>query len=292
MPAEGKPKMRIPRDKQKPTDPQVGYTPVIYDEHLECFLKLEYTNPSGSHKDRETYWIINKYGRDKHYLIVSEGNAGISGAYWMRDHALILVPEGRSDTKLNIIKQFEATVQATGKYYFETYKRGEQISEDAGIIDASPGELERWKGDVPIAYELMEWRPDYVFIPAANMNLSYATAYGFQELVDKELISIAPIVIACVLPNHPLSPLKWKDIDEKYQKPFDSIYTHGPEGKDIKREFQDLPHTKIDTTRELDAVLDLCLRYPNYDPVDMLAMHISRNYKGVKICVVTGIRRY
>ena len=51
-------------------------TPIIYDDFLGCFLKLECENPSGSHKDRETLHLLEEFGWDKHYIIASSGNAG------------------------------------------------------------------------------------------------------------------------------------------------------------------------------------------------------------------------
>ena len=41
---------------------KVGGTPLIYNGETGCFLKLECENPSGSHKDRETLYLIDKYG--------------------------------------------------------------------------------------------------------------------------------------------------------------------------------------------------------------------------------------
>ncbi len=81
------------RMKEKIFSSKVGSLPVIHDDFLECFLKLECNNPSGSHKDRETFHLINKFGREKKYFIASTGSAGISLAYWMREKAVVLVPE-------------------------------------------------------------------------------------------------------------------------------------------------------------------------------------------------------
>ncbi|MBE0520626.1 pyridoxal-phosphate dependent enzyme, partial [Candidatus Bathyarchaeota archaeon] len=77
--------------KEKRASAKVGSTPTVYNEFLKCFLKLECNNPSGSHKDRETFYFINKFGWEKKYIVASSGNAGISLAYWMREKAVVLV---------------------------------------------------------------------------------------------------------------------------------------------------------------------------------------------------------
>jgi len=272
--------------------PEIGHTPIRYDKLLDCTLKLEYTNPSGSHKDRETRWILDHYGHDKKYLVVSEGNAGISASYWMGKNVLVMVPNGTSEGRINMIRKFGAEVISDGEYYYDTYLIGEKIAKEKGMIDVSPGEVERWKGDATIGPELREVNTDYIFIPAAGLNLSYAVAYAYQSMLDMGEIEKAPTLVACVLPNHPLSEKPVDDVDEQFQRAYNSIYTHGDEGKDIMREFLDFEFAKVDTTLDLGSVLDLSLRYPNFDPVDVLAFYISRNYSGKKMCIVTGIRRF
>ena len=96
---------------------KVTPTPTLYDNKLDCFLKLECKNPSGSHKDRETTYLIEKFGRDRKYIVISSGNAGISLAYWMREKAYILVPKITPKRKIDLIKSYGANVIIKGKYY-------------------------------------------------------------------------------------------------------------------------------------------------------------------------------
>lgn len=279
--------------KEKTFSSKVGLTPIIYDDSLECFLKIECNNPSGSHKDRETFYFINKFGRERKYVIASSGSAGISLAYWMRGKAVVLVPEVTPKEKIESIKKFGAKVMVKGKYFYDSYKLVDEIAQKRGFINISPGIVERWRGDVAISYELKEIKPEYVFIPSADLTLAYGIAYGFQEMINEGLIEKPPTVVSCVLPNHPFIKLcEDEDIDEYHKHVFNSIYTHGEEGKNIEKGFLDFPFTKVESTTNLDSVLQLSKKYPNYDPAVLIAMFISRSYSGRKVVIVTGIKRH
>lgn len=269
---------------------RVGPTPVVYDEFLRCFLKLECKNPSGSHKDRETVYLIRKHGRGKRYIVVSSGNAGISLAYWMRGRAVVLLPEITPKEKIEAVKRLGAEVLVMGKYFYDSYRLVGEIAEERGLVNVSPGFVERWRGDVSISYELRSLQPDYVFVPAADLTLAYGMAYGFNEMLEKGLIQRVPTVVSCVLPNHQFVRLT-EDIDEHYREAFNSIYTRGEEGENVERGFLDFPFARVESTTDLDSVLKLGERYPEYDPAVLLAMHVSKAYPGRKVVIVTGVKR-
>ncbi len=268
----------------------VGRTPVVYDKHASCFLKLECENPSGSHKDRETLYLLDKFGWDKRYIIISSGNAGISLACWMKEKAVVLVPEITPKEKIENIKRFGAKVIIKGKYYYESYMLVDKIAKNQGLINISPGFVDRWRGDIAISYELKNLKPDYVFVPSANHTLALGVAYGFHEIKSKGLIDKVPMIISCVLPNHPFIKLT-EEIEEKYKKIFNSIYTFGGDGKSIRKEFLKFPFVRIDSTLSLKEVTDLCKKYSKFDPAVSLALYISKKYEGAKVVVATGIRR-
>jgi len=268
----------------------VGSTPVVYDDFLGCFLKLECRNPSGSHKDRETVYLIRKHGWEKRYVVVSSGNAGISLAYWTRGRAVVLLPEVTPKEKIEAIKRLGAEVLVRGKYFYDSYNLVAQIAKKRNLVNVSPGFAERWRGDVSISYELRELQPNYVFVPAADLTLAYGIAYGFNEMLEKGLIAEAPTVVSCVLPNHPLVHLT-EDVAEHHRDAFNSIYTHGEEGENMEREFLNFPFARIESTTDLDSVLKLEKKYPEYDPAALLAMYISMTHSGKKVVIVTGVRR-
>jgi len=269
---------------------KVAATPVVYDDHLNCFLKLECNNPSGSHKDRETLYLVNRFGWDKQYIVISSGNAGISLAYWMKEKATVLVPETTPKEKIKAIEEYSARVIVEGKYYYDSYRMVDKISKQIGLINVSPGFVDRWRGDMGISYELGKLHPDYVFVPSANHTLAYGVARGFQKTLAESLITEPPIVVSCVVPNHPFVRLV-DDIEERFKECFISIYTHGSEGENLERRFLNLKFTRTESTTDLDSVLTIGERYFDYDPAVLLAMHISKRYSGKKVVIVTGIKR-
>jgi len=269
---------------------KVAATPVVYDDHLNCFLKLECNNPSGSHKDRETLYLVNKFGWDKQYIVISSGNAGISLAYWMRERATVLVPEITPKEKIEAIRKYGTNVVVEGKYYYDSYKMVDKISKQKGLINVSPGFVDRWRGDMDISYELGKLQPNYIFVPSANHTLAYGVAHGFQKMLAEKLVVESPIVVSCVVPNHPFVHLL-DDIEERFKRCFSSIYTHGGEGENLERRFLNLNFARTESTTDLDSVLTIGERYLSYDPAVLLAMHISRGYSGKKVVIVTGIKR-
>lgn len=269
---------------------KVAATPVVYDDHLNCFLKLECNNPSGSHKDRETLYLVNRFGWDKQYIVISSGNAGISLAYWMKEKATVLVPEITPKEKIEAIERYGANVIVKGKHYYDSYKIVDKISKQRGLINVSPGFVDRWRGDMDISYELGKLQPDYVFVPSANHTLAYGVAHGFQKMLAEKLIAEPPVVVSCVAPNHPFVHLL-DDIEERFKKFFSSIYTHGGEGENLERHFLNLNFARTESTTDLDSVLTIGERYLDYDPAVLLAMHISKRYSDKKVIIATGTKR-
>lgn len=270
--------------------PRVKPTSTAYDDFLDCFLKLECNNPSGSHKDRETLYLVNKFGWDKSYIVISSGNAGISLAYWMKEKATVLVPRITPREKIDAIERYGANVIVKGEYYYDSYKLVEKIARQKKLINISPGFANRWMGDKSISYELRSLHLGYVFIPSANHTLAYGVAYGFQQMLNEGRVAKLPIIVSCVVPNHPFVNLTEK-IEDQFKQSFSSIYTHGGEGENLERRFLRFPFTKAESTHELKSVLRLGEKYPKYDPAVLLAMEISKNFSGKKAIIVTGIKR-
>ena len=269
---------------------RVKPTPTVYDNFLDCFLKLECNNPSGSHKDRETLHLVNKFGWDKSYIVISSGNAGISLAYWMKEKATVLVPEITPREKIDAIEKYGANVIVKGEYYYDSYKLVEKIAKERKLINVSPGFADRWKGDKIISYELKPLKLDHVLIPSANHTLAYGVACGFQEMFDDGMVAKLPMIVSCVVPNHPFINLTEK-IKDRFKQTFSSIYTHGGEGENLEGHFLRIPFTKTESTHDLDSVWRFGERYPKYDPAVLLAMKVSKKFSGKKAVIVTGIKR-
>jgi threonine synthase len=276
--------------KKAEQTPRVKATPTVYDDFLDCFLKLECNNPSGSHKDRETLYLVNRFGWDKNYIVISSGNAGISLAYWMKEKATVLVPKITPKEKIDVIEKYGANVIVKGEYYYDSYKLVERIAKQKRLNNVSAGFAARWRGDRSISYELKRLQLDHVFVPSANHTLAYGVAYGFQEMLNENQIATLPTVVSCVLPNHPFVNLT-ENIEDRFKQSFSSIYTHSGKGQNLERRFLRFSFTKTESTLKLDSILRLSTKYPNYDPAVLLAMEVSKRFSGKKAVIVTGIKR-
>ncbi len=93
----------------------IGNTPAVRRDGV--LLKLEYLNPTGSHKDRTAFFMLREASKriERGGLVIeyTSGNTGISVAWaskLMGYRARILVPTGTSEQKVNMIRLFGAQV--------------------------------------------------------------------------------------------------------------------------------------------------------------------------------------
>ncbi len=92
----------------------IGNTPIV--KVNDVYVKLEYYNPTGSHKDRAALFMMKdavKNNNDGPFIEYTSGNTGISVAFvskLMGYDAIILVPENISKTKINLMKLLGAQV--------------------------------------------------------------------------------------------------------------------------------------------------------------------------------------
>lgn len=112
----------------------VGSTPMVKVpiEGITFFIKLEFTNPTGSHKDRAVAFMLadafrNALVRPGDTVVeASSGNTAVSLAWLGRASGLrvvVFVPEGTSKTKLSLIRAFGGFV--------------EELSSDSDIEEAA-----------------------------------------------------------------------------------------------------------------------------------------------------------
>ena len=117
----------------------IGNTPVVGIDGI--YLKLEYYNPTGSHKDRAALYMIHdaeRRGLKRGSVVVeyTSGNTGISVAWVskiMGYQATILVPEGTSEEKVNLIRAFGAQVVFV-KPDEDGHQLAEKIAKEGGGI--------------------------------------------------------------------------------------------------------------------------------------------------------------
>ena len=95
----------------------IGNTPLFKIED-GIYGKIEYMNPTGSHKDRTALYMVRdaskKLKKGRYLIEYTSGNTGISVAFVSRImgyKSLILVPENISDEKINLIKGLRGEVR-------------------------------------------------------------------------------------------------------------------------------------------------------------------------------------
>jgi len=130
----------------------VGRTPLLrlrgLSEELgvNVYVKLEFLNPTGSHKDRIAYYMIRdaieRYGLEEGRCVVecSSGNTAISVAFVAAQlglRAVIVAPEETSPAKLSLIKLLGAEVvlgssdPSSDRFYCRI---AERISRERGCV--------------------------------------------------------------------------------------------------------------------------------------------------------------
>lgn len=174
-----------------------GNTPLVPSARIApaVSFKLEYTNPTGSYKDRFIQRELSSYATFPPFVLAtSSGNTGASlAAYAARTGWRCLIyahPEAPAG-KVTQMRAHGATIV-----------RIPGFSVDADITAAVLGELDRWRRehDVPlvvsayrycpvgmagvesIAEELAAHRPRHVFVPVGGGGLYVAMVRGFARL--------------------------------------------------------------------------------------------------------------
>jgi len=254
-------------------------TPVCYLPEYDCYLKEEYTLPSGSHKDRETVNLLLKQD-NRDCLCVTTGNAGISLAYYMGEKAHIVVPVTCSPKKVILLRQYGAQVIMHGKTYLEAWNEGRRIAEANDWWNISPGiEQSRHVGDAAITKEIPY--ASFIFVPAANHTLAYGIAMGRSESSRTKVVSV-------VLPNHPFLNLTDEEIEG-----YESIATtNGQFQEYLEKRWLGLENTVIETvSRNKLKTIRKENSHGSLDYAVYLALEVSRKYNGKKVVIGTGVRR-
>ena len=156
---------------------------------MEVYGKLECTNPTGSHKDRESLKVLEdaKLKGFREVAITSTGNAAISLAAYslvngVRCH--VFVPESVSEEKARLIVSFGGELHKVRGGLKEVYAECVEFVERNGVYDANPGRnLKKIEGDSAIGAEIVTQigNPSYVFVPTNNGTLLAGVWSGFKR---------------------------------------------------------------------------------------------------------------
>jgi threonine synthase len=179
-----------------------GKTPLIDAGfgHRKVFLKLEYTNPTGSFKDRGSIVLATflKSQGVEFAIDDSSGNAGASLAAYAARAGIstrIFVPETASGPKMRQIEAFGADIiRIPGSRSVTT----EAVKEEArkGKVYASHAYMPHvLAGYASIAFEIVDElkiSPEYIVAPVGQGNLLFAIGKAFQFLKNSGYIEKMP----------------------------------------------------------------------------------------------------
>jgi threonine synthase len=170
--------------------PLVKFEFISQEIGIDVYGKLEYVNPTGSHKDRESRNVL-KDALSKGFAevaVASTGNAAVSlaahsVAQGLRCHvfASAKIPEEKS----KLISSFGGELHKVEGGLREAHAECVKFVERHGIYDANPGRnFKKIEGDAVIGEEIaaqLEARPSHVFIPTNNGTLLSGIWMGFRR---------------------------------------------------------------------------------------------------------------
>jgi len=182
-----------------------GNTPLLRGEVFgrQTAFKLEFTNPSGSFKDRGTAPLVSflKSREVSAAIEDSSGNAGASFAAYAAAagvHARIFVPDYTAGPKRKQIETYGAEVTRILGARQQTTEAALRAAE-GGAVYASHAYLPHGlAGYATIAYEIYEQlgaAPGSVILPIGQGGLLLGVGRGFESLQRQELIARLPAFV-------------------------------------------------------------------------------------------------
>jgi threonine synthase len=188
-----------------------GSTPLVETSLFsrQVYLKLEYTNPTGSYKDRLVAPIVS-------YLISqgvteavedSSGNAGAAlAAYAARGgvKVKIFVPESATGPKLAQIKHFGADMEVVPGPRVEATKAALRVVNNGSTYASHAFLPHGLAGIATMAYEIVSElgrEPGTLIAPVGHGGLLLGLALGFSALKSSGVIDDIPILVGVQAKN-------------------------------------------------------------------------------------------
>lgn len=188
-------------DMRPPETPLVRLSGISKRVGNDVYAKLESTNPTGSHKDRESRAMIRDMlsHRAREAVIASTGNAAISLSALAPCEGIsvnVFVSNEISRERLNLITAFGPKVHIVKGNYDFAVRQSEVFAEKSGFYNANPGH-NRYKpvGDSAIGLELLRQlkgdTPDYVLVPTNNGTLLSGVWMGIKAVKPKMIAAVS-----------------------------------------------------------------------------------------------------
>lgn len=184
-----------------------GGTPLIESKHLEIdgvyplYFKCEFTNPTGSFKDRASALEVTLAGR-KDIVVATTGNMGSSLAAYAAFAGIkckVFIPDNISSNKLEQMKFYGAEIITIKGNYIDAMEYCEKyylnnpntyLAGDYGI---------RVEGTKSVGFEIWDQLdgdiPNYIIVPVGNGTLLHAIWKAFNDLKEIGLINVKPKII-------------------------------------------------------------------------------------------------
>jgi threonine synthase len=202
-----------------------GSTPLVEATYFsrQVYFKLEYTNPTGSYKDRLVAPIISLLISQRITEAVedSSGNAGAAfAAYSARGgvQARVFVPESAVGPKLEQIRLYGAEVEVVPGPRAEAAKAVLRVVNNGSVYASHAYLPHGLAGVATIAYEItseLGRGPGTVIAPVGHGGLLLGLAWGFNALRTTGVIDTVPVLVGVQAENcSPLSSGSEVEISE------------------------------------------------------------------------------
>ena len=239
-----------------------------------------------NHKALESQWIIDNVNPNMLLGIVSMGHEGIELTKLESDTHVFMPTETPSKI-YEKTKNITNNVSRVGRNYPECYDIAEGIIRNhENMLNVSTGMLKKHLAHKRILDKpILEFEPDYIFIPDSNFDLCVGILEGLKEN-DREDIT----VIACILPDHyNISPR----FNKKYRhKPFfTGMSFMGFDAPGLNRNYKLYGNLAVKTVVSPDyCYTKYAHQYPNLDAMNFLPMELSTKFnpESRKLVITTG----
>jgi threonine dehydratase len=147
-------------------EPHVQVTPLTYDQELDCFLKWENKQITGSFKVRgaiNKVLSLEKWELDKGLVTASAGNHGLGLAHaaWITNTSVtVFASEKAVPTKITAMQEKGAEVILVKGSYSQAEAQGKQFASDTNRTWVSPyNDSQVITGQATLAIELLNQEP-------------------------------------------------------------------------------------------------------------------------------------
>ncbi|KAI8067690.1 tryptophan synthase beta subunit-like PLP-dependent enzyme [Gilbertella persicaria] len=209
----------------------VGLTPIVKltpHKKVHLLAKLEYTNPTGSSKDRLAKYLLQEIEKKKTFdkpiktlIVPTSGNLGISLATLAQQayRIIAILPERTSNDRIALLKALgveilrspnEVRPEAPESAHSVAARLAEQLP-DAMVLDES--QLRDWTAYHDLAEEILQQTHgelDHVFVGVeSGATVTGLARYLKSKIPDVKVIGVAPVDSVFGEQSHPVR-CDWK----------------------------------------------------------------------------------